>query len=71
MDAVIHIRVVAPVYVYGKAFDEPLVPEDVKFRGVAGQDFFERRRPRGRMGRGVSGEAGWFHGETTVCVDRS
>ena len=45
MDAIVDVSVVAPAKVHHETFDKPLPPENVKFRGAAGRDFAQRRRP--------------------------
>ena len=49
MGAIVDISIVVPAEVYDEAFDKPLAPANMKFRGVARRDFVTRRRPHCRL----------------------
>jgi len=68
MDAIVYIGVVAAAEVDHEAFDKPLSPENVKFRGAAGRDFTQRCGPHGRMSRLIANHPSWFHREVGIGV---
>ena len=43
VDTVVDVGVVAAAEIHYEAFDEPLAPENVKFRGASGRDRVQRR----------------------------
>ncbi len=68
MDAIVDIGVGAPAEIYHEAFDQPLAPENVKFRGVAGRDFAERRGPHTRVNHEITSNPGRFHRDEEIGV---
>ena len=68
MDAIVDIGVVAPVEVHHKAFDKPLAPENVKFRGAAGRDFANRCGPHTVVSHCIISNPGWLHRENRIGV---
>ena len=68
MDAVVDIGVVASAEVNYETFDNPLSPENVKFRRAAGRDFAQRRRPNGRVRHWITRDPGRFHYEDEIGV---
>jgi hypothetical protein len=68
MDAVVDIGVVAPVDVHDEAFNNPVAPENVKFRGAARRDFGMRRRPHGDGLHRISSSAARFHREDGIGI---